>query len=134
MVALFYNCNKDEIEIKGVTVKLIEQEEPNIFVQSVILYDQGDYLIKTPLDTFLLGYPFILYGYSDMKIKAINDGQTRNVLNVSDYMKYNNDSIHTLAYYLENGSCLTREKKSNKIIRTIQVVTLFIPALMEDNL
>ena len=82
MVALIYGCNKDEIDIKGGTINLIEQDDPNIFTKSVILYDQDDYLIKTPLDTFLLGYPFLLYGYGDMKTKAINDGQTKDVLNV----------------------------------------------------
>jgi hypothetical protein len=121
LVALIYGCNKDEIDIKGVTINLIEQDDPNIFTKSVTLYDQDDYLIKTPLYTFLLGYPFLLYGYGDMKTNAINDGQTKDVLNVSDYMKYNSDSIHTLAYCLENGSCLVRENKSNKIILTIQV-------------
>ena len=123
LVSLIYSCNKDEIDIKGVTINLIKQEDPNIFTKSVILYDQDDYLIKTPLDTFLLSYPFLLYGYDDMKTKAINDGQSKDVLNVSDYMKYNNDSIYTLAYYLENGSCLVRENKSNKVILTIQVET-----------
>jgi hypothetical protein len=33
------------------------------------------------------------------------------------------DSIYTLAHYLENGSCLVREKKSGKLIRAIQVAT-----------
>jgi hypothetical protein len=88
LVALIYGCNKDEIDIKGVTINLIEQDDPNIFTKSVTLYDQDDYLIKTPLYTFLLGYPFLLYGYGDMKTNAINDGQTKDVLNVSDYMKY----------------------------------------------
>jgi hypothetical protein len=123
LFALIYGCHKDETDIKGVTINLIKQDNPNIFTKSVILYDQDDYLIKTPLDTFLLGYPFLLYGYSDMKTKAINDSQTKDVLNVSDYMKYKIDSIHTLAYYLEKGSCLVRENKSNKIILTIQVET-----------
>jgi len=111
------------MEIKGTTINLIEHDDPNVFAISVILYDQGDYLIKTPLDTFLMGYPFMLYGYDDMKTKAINDSQTKDILNVSDYIKYKNDSIYTLAYYLENGSCLVRENKSHKIIRKIQVET-----------
>jgi len=123
LVTLICDCNQDEIEINGTTINLIERDDPNIFTKSVILYDQDDYLIKNPLDTFLLGYPFLLYGYGDMKTKAINDSQTKDILNVSDYMKYIGDSIYTLAYYLENGSCLVRENKSNKIIRTIQVET-----------
>jgi hypothetical protein len=123
LLVLIYGCNKDEIDNKGVSINLIERDDPNIFSKSVILYNQDDYLIKTPLDTFLLGYPFLWYGYGDMKTKAINDGQTNDVLNVSDYMKYNGDSIYTLAYYLENGSCLVREYKSNKIIFKIQVET-----------
>lgn len=123
LITIVIGCNKDEIKINGITVKLIGQDDPNLFSKSVILYDQDDYLIKTPLDTFLLGYPLILDGYGDMKTKSINDSQTKDIIIVSDYMKYHSDSIYTLAHYLENGSCLTREKKLNKIIRTIQVAT-----------
>ena len=57
---------------------------------------------KTPLDTFLLGYPFNrLDGYyDDMIPKLINDGAIKDILVVSDYMKRTRDSIYTLAYYL----------------------------------
>jgi hypothetical protein len=119
---LIWSCSHDS-EINGVAINLIKNDDPDLFARSVILYDQADYFIKTPLDTFLSGYPCNKNGYGDMRTKAISDGQTMNVLNASDYFKLNSDSIHSLIYYLENGSCLVKEKTSNKIISTILVET-----------
>jgi hypothetical protein len=119
-----FGCKKDTNEIKGVTVNLIANDDPIIFNKSVILFDDNSYLIKTPLDTFLIGYPFkFLSDYGDMKTKAINDGAIKDVLFVSDYMKHKGDSIYTLAYYLETGNCYLFDKHVKGSIKTIQVVT-----------
>lgn len=118
-----YGCKKDTPEIKGVNVNLIANDDPIIFKKSVILFDDSNYLIKTPLDTFLIGYPFLLSGYGDMKIKTINDGAINDVLVVSDYMKHYGDSIYTLAYYLETGKCYLFDKQVKESIKTIQVET-----------
>lgn len=118
-----YGCKKDTPEIKGVDVNLIANDDPIIFKKSVILFDDSNYLIKTPLDTFLIGYPFLLSGYGDMKIKTINDGAINDVLVVSDYMKHYGDSIYTLAYYLETGKCYLFDKQVKESIKTIQVET-----------
>lgn len=118
-----YGCKKDTPEIKGVDVNLIANDDPVIFKKSVILFDDSNYQIKTPLDTFILGYPFLLSGYGDMKIKAINDGAINDILVVSDYMKHYGDSIYTLAYYLETGKCYLFDKQVKESIRTIQVET-----------
>jgi hypothetical protein len=117
-----FGCKKDIPEINAVVVNLVEDDDPNIFKKSVILFDDNSYLIKTPLDTFLIGYPFkYLYGYDYMKAKAINDGAIKDILFVSDYMKYKRDSIYTLAYYLETGRCYLFDKQVNESIKTIQV-------------
>jgi hypothetical protein len=94
-------------------------DNPSIFIKTVILYDQVDYLIKTPLDSFLIGAPCIWSGYGDKKTKAINDSQSKDILVVSDYLKFTRDSTTILSYYLETGKCLVLEKKSNKIIKTV---------------
>lgn len=114
-------CKKDADEIKGVTVNLIANDDPVIFKKSVILFDDNNYLIKTPLDTFLIGYPFLISGYDTQKIKAINDGAIKDILVVSDYMKHYGDSIYTLAYYLETGKCYLFDKQVKESIKTIRV-------------
>jgi hypothetical protein len=117
-----YGCKRDTPDINGVIVNLITDDDPIIFKKTVILFDDNSYLIKTPLDTFLIGYPFkYLYGYDDMKAKAINDGAIKDILFVSDYMKYKGDSIYTLAYYLETGKCYLFDKQVKEGIKTIQV-------------
>ena len=118
-----YGCKKDTPEIKGVDVNLIANDDPIIFKKSVILFDDNSYLIKTPLDTFILGYPFLLSGYGDMKTKAVNDAITKYILIVSDYMKYKSDSTYTLAYYLETGKCYLFDKQVKESIKTIRVET-----------
>jgi hypothetical protein len=118
-----YSCKKDTPDINGEVVNLIATDDPIIFKKSVILFDDNSYLIKTPLDTFLIGYPFLWSGYGEMKTKAINDGAINDILVVSDYMKRPRDSVYTLAYYLETGRCLLFDKKVKACIKTIQVET-----------
>jgi hypothetical protein len=131
-----YGCKRDTTEIpeiKGVTVNLIANDDPIIFKKSVVLFDDSNYLIKTPLDTFILGYPFkFLYGYDDLKAKAINDGTIKDVLIVSDYMKYKSDSIYTLAYFMETGKCFLFDKQVKESIKTIQVETYIEGEPMES--
>jgi len=120
MVA-FQACRKNE-KINGVSVKLIEKDDPVIFKKSVTLYDNSNYLVKTPLDTFVLGFPFNTSSeYDDMKTKAVNDGKVKDVLSVSDYLIYTSDSIFILAYYLETGKCFFYDKHSGAGVKTVKV-------------
>jgi hypothetical protein len=124
LIVSCFGCKKETPDINVEVVNLITNDDPAIFKKSVILFDDNSYLIKIPLDTFLIGYPFkFLSGYGDMKTKAINDGAIKDVLFVSDYMKYKGDSIYTLAYYLETGNCYLFDKQVKKSIKTIQVET-----------
>jgi hypothetical protein len=126
VIFVYYGCKKDEREIHGVVIDQLTTDDPVIFKKSVVLFDDIIYNIKTPLDSFILGYPFsVLYGYDEMKAKAINDSVQLDILNVSDYMKYNNDSIYTLAYCLENGNCFILDKSRNVIIKSIEMETYF---------
>ena len=110
------NNNNSDTEI---TVNLIANDDPKIFSKSVILSDGIDYVIKTPLNTFLSGYPFILDGYSDLKAKAISDGTQKDILMLHDYIKSGSDSINTVAYYLQSGRCYIFDKQSKTSIKTI---------------
>jgi len=121
IIVCCYGCKKDTPDINGEVVNLIATDDPIIFKKSVILFDDNSYLIKTPLDTFLIGYPFLWSGYSDMKIKAINDCTINDILVVSDYMKRPRDSVYTLAYYLETGKCYLFDKQVKESIKTILV-------------
>jgi len=56
-----------------------------------------------------------------LKTKAINDGIQKNVLVVSDYMPTKGDTIYTLAYYLEKGSCYMFDKNAKQCIKTIYI-------------
>jgi hypothetical protein len=126
LTLLFVECDKEKNdekdEINGIVVDLITVDDPIIFRKSVILFDDSSYNIKTPLDTFLLGYPFnVLYDYEEMKAKAINDSISKDILFVADYMKYKHQTIYTLAYYLEHGNCYILDKGCNCSIRSIIV-------------
>jgi hypothetical protein len=121
IIVAFSGCRKSE-KINGVTVQLIEKDDPVIFRKSVTLFDNSSYLVKTPLDTFVLGFPFNSSSeYDDMKTKAVNDGKIKDVLSVSDYVIYTSDSIFILAYYLETGKCFFYDKHSKQGVRTVIV-------------
>ena len=115
-------CHKDGII--GVTVKLIEKEDPIVFKKSVILFNNNNYSVKTPLDTFILGFPFNSSSiYDDQRLKAINDSSLKDVLYVNDYLLHADDSVYTLAYYLATGKCLFYDKHSKENIKTVLVET-----------
>lgn len=117
-------CKKSESEVSGVTVKLYDKDDPVIFKKSVILFDSDKYTVKTPLDTFLIGFPFVNTSeYDDMKAKALNDSKTKDVLSVSDYVIYTSDSVFILAYYLETGKCFFYDKHTKTGIKTVVVAT-----------
>jgi len=123
IIATLWGCDKDTFEIKGEPVNLIPNDDPSIFSKSVILFNDNNYLIKTPLDTFILGHPFHnIYGYyNDLKTRAINDAALKDTLYVYDYMPSKGDTIYTLAYHLERGSCFMWDKNARTIIKTIYV-------------
>jgi len=106
-----------------VTVNLITSDNPTLFSKTTILSDNSYYLIKTPLNAFLSGYPFILAGYGDLKAKAINDGTLKDTLYLSDYLKSSADSIKSIAYYLQTGNCYLYDKQSQTDIKSIYYAT-----------
>ena len=123
IVTSFYGCKKDTFEIKGDPMNLIVRDNTSYFTKSVILLDDDNYLIKTPLDTFILGHPFNLADgyYNAYKTKAVNDGLSKNTLIGSDYMPYEGEIVYTLSYHLEKGSCYMWDKHLKKSIKTIYI-------------
>jgi len=106
-----------------VTVNLITSDNPTLFSKTAIMSDNSYYLIKTPLTTFISGYPFLLSGYDNLKAKAINDGTLKDTLYLSDYLKSSADSIKTIAYYLQTGNCYLYDKQSQTDIKSIDYTT-----------
>jgi len=117
------SCDKESFEIKGDPVDLIINDNPLIFNKTVVLFNDNNYLIKTPLDTFIIGYPFNLHDgyYSSYKDKAFEDSGFNDVLEIYDYMPYVQDTIYCLAYHFENGSCYMWDKHAKKNIKTIYI-------------
>jgi hypothetical protein len=111
----------DALQFTGVPIKLITDDSPSIFAKSVFLFDDNNYLVKTPLDTFILGYP--INGHNDLKLKAINDSKIKDTLYIYDYMPHKLDTIYTLAYHLERGSCFMWDKIEKNSIKTIHMET-----------
>ena len=70
---LICSCKKESFDIIGDPVNLMTNDDPSIFEKTVILFDDNNYLIKTPLDSFILGSPFNLHDghYDDYKNRAI---------------------------------------------------------------
>lgn len=114
---------KDEISGPTlVTISMIESNDADLFKNTVILYEDDEYLISTYFEKYISSYPFdVLFGYEELKQKAIQDTLTLDTLLMRDYIRYNGDDTYTLAHHLEKGSCLIYDKKSNQIIKTIQM-------------
>lgn len=114
---------KDEISGPTlVTISMIESNDADLFKNTVILYEDDEYLISTYFEKYISSYPFdVLFGYEELKQKAIQDTLTLDTLLMRDYIRYNGDDTYTLAHHLEKGSCLIYDKKSSQIIKTIQM-------------
>jgi len=123
IIASLFSCKKDTTPIKGEPVNLLADGNSPDFNKSLILFNDNNYLIKTPLDTFIIGYPFNIPDgyYNNLKIKAINDGTQKNILMVSDYMPTKGDTIYALAYHLEQGSCYMFDKNAKQNVKTIYI-------------
>jgi hypothetical protein len=91
-----------------------------MFGKSVILHEDENFIIKTPLDSFLTGFPLFVYGYEEMQNKLVSDSVNADVLFAADYMLWS-EHDQTTAYYLERGSCFILDKKENKSIGLVRI-------------
>lgn len=118
---LLIGCSEDNgVDSTLLTVSMIESNDDSLFKKAVTLYEDDEYLISTYFSKYISSYPFdVLFGYEELKQTAIQDTTVNDTLQMQDYIRYEDDKNHTLAYHLENGSCLIFDKKFSQIIRTI---------------
>lgn len=116
-------CDRSETQVTNrITINLILSDNPEYFKKTVILFESDDYLVKTNFETFINEYPFdVMSGYEDIKVKALADTSIFDTLEMADYLRKDNDSIYILAHHLEIGKCLIYDKKSNSIIKSIEM-------------
>ena len=125
---VFTSCDKDEVTtsvVKKTTVSLLERDDYVIFEKTVILYEDENYLIKTPLYYFLsdINDFFVTSGYEEQFStleKIISDGKENDLLYATSYFdKYSIDYV--VALFLENGRCYFYDKKNKNNIKKIVV-------------
>jgi hypothetical protein len=105
------------LENKTIEVLQMESDNNMIFYKEVILFEDDNYLIKTPLAYFISK----LY-YKDLSILAsiIANGKTNNVLHSSSYLD-EKDITRTLALFMEKGYCYCYDKMAGKVVKEITV-------------
>jgi len=131
-VDLFIGYKKKE-DGEKITVSLMDRDDYVIFEKTVILYEDENYLIKTPLSYFLSGNDSYFYlrmdGHLSTLEKIISDGQSNNLLYTTPYHTNPNykDFVNAerlnfvLAFFLEHGQCHIYDKNNKKIITKIVV-------------
>jgi hypothetical protein len=124
VIILFQQCKKDSEyfidDSLGVVVKMWEKYDTKIFNKTVIIYD-NDYLIKTCLDTFILGHPLNSSSYEELRNIAISDSKYKDILKATYYLKRENEYSGMLAYFLATGKCYIYDKHEKTNIIFIQV-------------
>ena len=120
---------EDDLEVneieKKITVSLMERDDYGIFDKTVILYDDENYLIKTPLVYFLtnlsdLNNLFSNYdSYLSTLEKIASDSQTNNLLYSSSYFGDKTDYI--VAGFLLNGLCYFYDKENEENIQQVEI-------------
>jgi len=124
-----YKKNDDRI-IRGnieeeVTVPLIDRDDYAIFDKTVILFENENYLVKTPLIYFLSNmdnsYFFIRCDeYLTSLEKVLSDGKTNDRLYSSSYFDKHRIN-YVLAGFLETGLCYVYDKKKKNNVKQIVV-------------
>lgn len=120
LLIMSLGCRPEEIPDK-MGILMLEISNPASFEKSVVLFENDEYLIVTPFDTYISSYPFENSAYSELKEKAIRDIVIHDTLLVQNYVRKENDAIYILAFHLENGSCLIFDKKRQSTIKKIEL-------------
>jgi len=132
-VDAYIGYKKKKEDGEKITVSLMERDDYVVFEKKVILYEDENYLIKTPLSYFLSESHSFFYMGIDGQLstleKIISDGQTNDFLYSSPYFTNPNHRDHVnaerikfvLAEFLEYGQCHIYDKKTGKNITKIVV-------------
>ena len=109
------------------TIPLIKRDDYEIFKNTVILYEDENYLVKSPLFYYLSEinnyYTIRVKGnneYHPIIEQIISDGKKSNLLYSSSYFKGSNHE-YILAYLLESGHCYFYDKTNKCIIGQVMV-------------
>jgi hypothetical protein len=118
--------DKDNLEIEEsvkITVLLLERGDYATFDKTVILYEDENYLIKTPLYHFLCNMDNLLgadyEGDLSTLEKIVFDGKTKDLLYSSLY--FGDKTDYVLANFLENGLCYLYDKKNEDNVKQVVI-------------
>ena len=110
---------------KKITVSLMERDDYSIFDKTVILYENENYLVKTPLFYFwsnlsnlnnlFLGYD----NYLSILEKIVSDAKINNLLYSSLYFEDKKDYV--LAGFLINGLCYFYDKENKDNVKQVEI-------------
>jgi uncharacterized repeat protein (TIGR02543 family) len=110
------------------TVLLMERDDYAIFTKTVVLFQNENYLIKTPLINFLDGVndylvrkaPRVKSELDPLVTQILSDGEKNNLLHAFSYIgKQDLDFI--LAFFLENGQCYVYDTTNNHTIEQVLI-------------
>lgn len=97
--------DKDLVVNERISIDLMETDEYAVFEKTMILFEDQQYTVKTPVSFFIQGYGEVDYTGYLQKINTISgDAQKKTVLYIKDYF----DEVkqpYLLAHFLENGKC-----------------------------
>lgn len=126
VVLIFYGCEKEDesIENEKITIDLIANDELVSFAKTMVIFEDEEYLVKSPLQIFIGGlgnYYFDDYSEFLNTIDRISkDASTVDLLLAKDYFAQE-QMDHLLAHFLESGNCLIYDKAADKIILEIEM-------------
>jgi hypothetical protein len=107
------------LEKRTIEISQMPADVDMIFNKSVILYEDENFLMKTPLAYFLSkGNGYIL---NEQYLSIITSGKTNNVIHATLYYENEKQANNWLAQFMEIGSCYCFDKIAGKVVDKIQV-------------
>ncbi|MBN1952426.1 MAG: hypothetical protein JW801_14590 [Bacteroidales bacterium] len=120
-VILMTACEK---ETQREQIDMMAKDSYVIFDKSVLIFEDPEYLISTPLGYFIdeLGnsYAYDYADYLSILDEVLLDADTRDSLNAADYFS-EKKMTYILAHFLESGKCHILEKQHGKTVETIEM-------------
>lgn len=115
----FVACRKnDALQPERISITMLA---PSVSGNLVLLYSDDQYLITTHFDQFIAWPGFMNSHYATLKEKALADAVGNDTLSMADYLRFKPDGDYILAYCLENRVAEIRKKKTNQLIKTIEM-------------
>jgi len=124
-------CKKDndkpeintQLDDRTKNVQLISDDKYAMFEKTIVMFDDENYIVKSPLNLFIsdLDDYYVDYTqYLNTIESIVHDAKLKDILYATDY--YNNaDKDYILAHILESGNCFMSNKKESRVILQIVV-------------